>query len=74
MGKVDQVQASRAVLIEVMNVLGLYRDHLIASAFFMTRSLATVRPADRGRLCETGCSTGGEALEYYPVCKPCIWT
>lgn len=26
---VDQVQASRAVLIEVMNVLGLYRDHLI---------------------------------------------
>lgn len=29
MEKVDQVQASRAVLIEVMNVLGLYRDHLI---------------------------------------------
>src|SRR5208282_4640318 len=27
--KVDPVQASRAVLIEVMNVLGLYRDHLI---------------------------------------------
>ena len=27
--KVNPVQASRAVLIEVMNVLGLYRDHLI---------------------------------------------
>jgi hypothetical protein len=26
---VNQVQASKAVLIEVMNVLGLYRDHLI---------------------------------------------
>jgi hypothetical protein len=26
---VDQVQASKAVLIEVMSVLGLYRDHLI---------------------------------------------
>lgn len=26
---VDQVQASRAVLIDVMNTLGLYRDHLI---------------------------------------------
>ncbi len=26
---IDQVQASKAVLIEVMNVLGLYRDHLI---------------------------------------------
>ena len=27
--KVNPVQASKAVLIEVMNVLGLYRDHLI---------------------------------------------
>ena len=29
MEKMDQVQASKAVLIEVMNVLGLYRNHLI---------------------------------------------
>jgi hypothetical protein len=27
--KVDPIQASKAVLIEVMNVLGLYRDHLV---------------------------------------------
>lgn len=27
--RVDQVRAAKAVLIEVMNVLGLYRDHLI---------------------------------------------